>query len=443
MKAQLLVRPLWAAFLVVVAVSAQELERPAAYVVRGTVHTVSGAVIPDGAVVVRDGRIEAVGANLTAPQDAWELAGDGWHVYPGLIDGHSQVGLDTKALAAARPKPKAREGEQRPFSRGPQDRPATTPWLRAADYFNPDDKKLEDWRKAGFSTAVVAPNDGFFPGQAAVMHLDGAAASRAALEPEAALPLSLDTPEGHQGYPNSLLGKIAYVRQLFLDAAHYEYARAQARRGAKPTDRIAYDRSLEAIAPFVGQGRPVLVPAVSEREVRRAAAWGAELGLQVAVLGGHGAYAAADALSPARTGVVVDLKWPERSKSANPDRADSLEALRFRDGAPSTPAKLAEAGVPFAFSLASLKKPDEAFARLRMAEEKGLAAESAVYALTLGAARLYGMGGEIGSIEVGKVADLLVTNGPLLDEETKRLHLLIDGVPHELEAETTEEEDAE
>ncbi len=128
--------------------------------------TVSGGVIENGTIVVANGLIDAVGTNVAIPPEAWVIDGAGLTVYPGLIDSLATLGLQAPepegraaAPGAGRPT-QARRGR---ISRGPEDRPATTPWERAADKLNTSDKRLENWRKAGFTAAVTSPDKGIFP----------------------------------------------------------------------------------------------------------------------------------------------------------------------------------------------------------------------------------------------------------------------------------------
>jgi cytosine/adenosine deaminase-related metal-dependent hydrolase len=131
--------------------------------------TVSGPTLERGAVLLRDGMIEAVGENLPIPADAWVIDGKGLTVYPGLIDALSVPG----APAAGAPAPAQRGAAPPPAVRGPEDRPSNASWVRAADAVNAADRRIEEARNAGFTTLVMFPGAGIFAGQGAVVNLAG------------------------------------------------------------------------------------------------------------------------------------------------------------------------------------------------------------------------------------------------------------------------------
>src|SRR5258707_6923378 len=135
---------------------------PRTFAIRGAkVVPVSSAPLENATVVVSHGIITAVGTNLTVPPDAGLIDGKGLTVYPGLIDGFTDVGV-----AASTPPAPAGDGsarQQQVVSRGPEDRPATTPWRNAADEVNPGDPRVETWRSAGFTTVIAAPKGGMVP----------------------------------------------------------------------------------------------------------------------------------------------------------------------------------------------------------------------------------------------------------------------------------------
>ncbi len=167
---------------------------PTALAIRNArIVTVSGPVIEKGTVVVRDGLIEAVGANIAIPADAWIVEGEKLTVYPGLIDALSTVGMPERrprlhrapAAPGAPPQPRTR-------IRGPEDRPSCTSWLRAADQLNPADRRIEQLRSLGFTTAVIFPTRGIFAGQGAVVNLAGEKARHGGGLPRGAVSHALD-----------------------------------------------------------------------------------------------------------------------------------------------------------------------------------------------------------------------------------------------------------
>ena len=189
---------------------------PRSFAIKGArIVPVSGPALEEGNVVISRGVITAVGKDAVIPADAWVIEGKGLTVYPGFVDGLTDVGLSA-------PQPSGGGGSegnarQQPTSTGPADRPATTPWRNAADEVNTSDARIESWRAAGFTTVVAAPKGGMFPGQAAILDLAGDRAGDFVMKEPVALPVSLQAPGGFRNYPGSLMGAVAYVRQVWLD----------------------------------------------------------------------------------------------------------------------------------------------------------------------------------------------------------------------------------
>lgn len=255
-----------------------------------------GRTIARGTIVIKDGLITAVGANVTAPAGAWVIDGTGLTTYPGLVDALSTVGLPT-SLRIPEPRPAGQSGQagqggqsgqqasQPPYSWGPQDRPATTSWLSASDHISATDERVTSWRNTGFTSAVVTPERGFFPGQAAFVNLAGDRANDMVVRTPVALRVNLQGGPDHRGYPNSLMGAIAYIKQAFFDAQQYDQAWTiyQAKPGGLV--RPEYDRALEPLREALKARRPVLFPANLAKEVERAYAIARETGTVPVVYG--------------------------------------------------------------------------------------------------------------------------------------------------------------
>ncbi len=144
--------------------------------------------------------------------------------------------------------------------------------------------------------------------------------------------------------------------------------------------------------------------------------------------GGHEAYRAARLLKNSGTPLLLSLKWPVRDREADPDAIETFNVLELRDKAPSTPAVLAQAGVLFAFYSDGIENPRDILKAVRKAIENGLPPEAAVKAMTLAPAQIYGVADRLGSIEKGKIANLVVTRGNLFEEKTKVEYVFVDGV---------------
>jgi imidazolonepropionase-like amidohydrolase len=381
---------------------------------------VSGPAIANGTVVIAKGLIQSVGTNVTIPPEAWVIDGTGLTVYPGLIDAGTNIGLTQDDDASK----KRAAGSA---ASGPEDRPATTPWRVAADELKIDDKRIESWRNAGFTTALSVPDGGIFPGQASVIDLAGERPGDFAVRPRASVPISFKPVGGFFGFPDSLMGTIAYVRQVFNDTAWYAQAEPIYQANPTKTERIPYDRTEFILSHALQNNEIVLLPANNSIQIIRALRLADEWKIRAVLYGGQQGYEVAAALAASKIPVLVSLKWPERAKDGDPEAEQSLRTLRFRDRAPGTPAALAKAGVKFAFYSDGLAAPKDIFKNLKRATDSGLAPEAALRALTLDAADILGLSDRLGSIAPGKIANLVVTDGDLFNEKTKVKHVFVDG----------------
>src|SRR5205814_4503348 len=146
-----------------------------------------------------------------------------------------------------------------------------------------------------------------------------------------------------------------------------------------------------------------------------------------AIYGGQMGYEVATEIAAKKVPVLVNLKWPEAEKDADPEDKPSLRTLRFRDRAPSSPAALAKAGVKFAFYSGGITVPKDTLKAAKRSIDAGLAPDAALRALTLSPAEIFGVADRLGSLENGKIANLVVTDGDLFEEKTKIKMVFVDG----------------
>ncbi len=407
---------------------------PVIVIRNATVHPASGPAIEKASVVVRNGLIEAVGTNVTAPADAWVIEAPGLHVYPGLTDALSSWGLPAAAgstRGTGTGTPPAAAPAEAP-ARGPEDRPSNSSWVHAQDLINPSDRAIASARNAGFTTAVVFSTTGIFGGQGAVMNLAGDKLGQMTVAGSVGQHHSFAT-RGFSSFPGSLMGVIAYIRQIYLDADSYRTEKTTYQANPRGVRRPDYDRALEGVL----EAPRLLMPAVWSREIERMMAFGAELKRPVILYGAHDAARVAGRLAQAKMPVLVSLKWPERERDADPEDEEALRVMELRDHAPATPAALAKAGVKFAFYSGGVERAADLRAAVKKAIDAGLDREAAVRALTLSAAEIYGVSDRLGSIEPGKIANLTVTDGDLFQTSTKIRFVVIDGVKYEPTPEAT------
>jgi len=399
---------------------------PKYFAIRGArVVPVSGPAMEDATIVVARGVIVAVAKDATIPADAWVIEGKGLTVYPGLVDAFTDVGLPPPTPAPAAEGTPRRTGEA---ARGPEDRPNSTPWRNAADEVSLSDKRIETWRNAGFTTVVSSPKGGFFPGQAAVLDLAGERAGDLVVKSPVAIPVSTKPLGGFgSGFPDSLMGVLGYEHQVWLDTDWLTKAGEAYEKNPKGLARPRYDRTSAALAEALEDHALILVPGNSALDMRRALDLTYRWKVNAAIYGGQSGYEIADEIAAKKVAVLIDLKWPEKEKDSDPDEVPSLRTLRFRDRAASTPAAFVKAGVKFAFYSGATANPKDLLKAVKKSIDAGLSLDAALRALTLSPAEIYGVADRLGSIEKGKIANLVVTEGNLFEEKTKIKMVFVDG----------------
>lgn len=400
---------------------------PPYFTIRGAkVVPVSGPPLDGATVVISRGIITAVGKDVAVPPEAWVIDGKGLTVYPGLVDAFTDVGIPA---APAAPGGEG-GGPRRPQmqARGPEDRPASTPWRSGADEVSLSDKRIETWRNGGFTTVICAPKGGFFPGQAAVLDLEGEHAGDMVVKSPVAIPVSFQGTGGFgSGFPDSLLGVLAYIHQVWLDTNWSVKAQGIYEKDPRGVARPPYDRTEAALAEALEDHALVLVPGNNEVQLRRAIELIDRWQVNGAIYGGQMGYEVAPEIAAKKLPVLVDLKWPEAEKDADPEAKPSLRTLRFRDRAPSSPGALAKAGVKFAFYSGGIATSKDILKAAKKSIDAGLSPDAALRALTLSPAEIFGVADRLGSIENGKIANLIVTDGDLFEEKTKIKMVFVDG----------------
>lgn len=389
--------------------------------------TVSGENIEKGTIVIRDGVIEAVGANAKVPADARVFDGSGLTVYPGLIDSLTSIGISAPAPQAPRPQG---GGPQTPTQ------PASTSNSNYAEGLRPEDMTTNDLkageaqfeavRNAGFTTVLTVGRNGIFNGQSAVINLAGDSVSAMVVKSPFAQHITFTTLRGF-GYPNSLLGTFSALRQMMLDAQRLQEIQKMYDANPKGMKRPDDDKSLEALFPVLNGSMPVVLNANSENEIVRALDLAKEFKLKAIIAGGQEAWKVADRLKAQNVPVLLSLNFPKRTTAASPEAdPETLETLRLRADAPKTAGKLANAGVNFAFQTGGGTTSDF-FANASKSVENGLTKDAAIRAMTLNAAQILGLADRLGTIETGKIANLTVVRGDILGKEKTITHVFVDG----------------
>lgn len=390
-----------------------------------------GKMIEKGTLVIRDGVIQAVGANVSVPADArvWDMKGQ--TLYAGLIDSYSDYGLPK----APKPTPQV-EGEPQTRQREPPEPARGADYWNnmvvaqnnAAEMFTPDAKAAEKLRAQGFTSALIVPQRGILKGTSAVINLGDGIANELLVRSNVAQHIQLAGEWGREGYPGSLFGIIALVRQAMYDADWYR--KAHEAYAKKPSlTRPEMNEALAALAEVMAKKIPIVIETNSELDALRAENIAQEFGLNLIIRGSGKEYRRLDAIKATKRSLILPVNFPETPSVQTTAEAlqVSLEDLRHWDEAPENPKRLQAAGIPFMLTTATLKDAGTFLASVRKAVERGLSADAALSALTTAPARLLGVDKQLGSLEVGKTANFIVTSGDVFEEKTVIRESWIDG----------------
>jgi imidazolonepropionase-like amidohydrolase len=378
--------------------------------------TVSGADIDNGTVLIRDGKIEVVGTSVNVPSGAHVIEGRGLWVYPGMIDAGTSLGLVEVGQGAPGTVDTAEVGELNPNA-------------RAIVAINPHSAHVGVTRVDGVTNTVTLPVGGLISGQAAVINLVGTTPMEMSVVPSAALVINYPRTSGGAGsgfgeQPQVNLSEalvtanrqLEQIRRMLRDAEAYgrsQEAYAKDKLLPRPDQNVV----LEALVPYVRGERPVIFRADREIDIRGAVRFAEEMKLKPIILGGDDAWKIATLLKEKNVPVILTgtLDLPAREDD-------------FYDTLYENAAKLQQAGVRFCIS------SGDNGANVRnlpfhagMAAAFGLPKVEALKAVTLYPAQIMNVADRLGSIEMGKLANLVVTDGDLLETRTHVRHLFIDG----------------
>ena len=375
-------------------------------------------------VLVRDGLIEAVGPALKIPPEAEVLDGSKLLVFAGLIDGlgESLVKLPEEKFDMT----KFYTGEYTDKDRG------ITPELRAFDHVNLGKATVEKYHKAGLLAAHVLPTRGIFTGRASLFTLGDADKNRALILKDTALGVGFQA-AGLMIYPGSLMGAVAYLRQAFSDALYFEMGSGRWLKEMRGLQRPKFNPQLEILAEFAQAKKPVIFLCNNQHDIRRAIGLAGEFKLDffIADLGGEG-WRVIPELQKAKARLLCTVSFKVPMTSVHGKFGKEEKEKAEKEIYPKNPAKLAEAGIPFAFSSLGTDDPKSFLEGVQKAVEAGLAKEKALEALTTAPAAFFGLDRALGTVEAGKIANLVLAEADILSKEPKVRYVFADGEKVEL-----------
>jgi len=409
----------WVCLLAVLALAQTPPPAPGILLKGGTVHTVSGPVIENGSVLVRNGKIVGVGKGLSAPEGYKVIDLHGQQVYPGMIDAASMLGLEKMSTE------EASDAEEMGL---------LNPQLHAITAVNPDSEQIPAARLNGITSAIEMPLGELISGQMSVIHLDSSTNDAMTVVPTTAIhltfpaivlvpraprdedddddpaaytePIPIPYAEAQKDYEQ----KMKVLNTFFDEARQYR----QAKR-ANPA-ALRTDLKYEAIVPVLDGITPMFVTAVRAREIREAIQFAKKQKIRIILADAYEAYKVLPLLKASNTPVVLG---PTHTLPLNRDDP--------YDRSYTTPAELYKAGVKFCIGTFSARSSRNLPYEAAAAVPYGLPVDEAYKAVSLNAAQIFGMGNRLGSIEEGKTADLIVSDGNPLDVRTHVTLVLING----------------
>lgn len=422
-----------------------------------------GRKIDMGTVVMKDGLIVSVGKNVSIPADAIVIKADSMYVYAGFIDGLSRVGL-------TKPKDEERGGRPKDPGNPKPEEAGITPNNDVRASINPNEKSIEELRALGFTAAHVVPYGGMMPGNGAIILLSGKSADDMVLVNKSSFYSELSPARGV--YPATVMGVMAKYRELYRQAVlsrAYENSYASNRAGIQ---RPATDRVIESLYPVVDKRQPVLFKAERVVDAQRVLTLQNDLGFSLMLAELKEGWDIVNKLKSANARVFLSLDLPEDKDKKDDKKKDEPKKDEGKkdevkkeepkkEEAPKTgtaeekaalekrkaefmakyvgqAATFQKAGVKFGFSTLSAKSGNIQ-GNLRRMIEAGLPEDAALASLTTAPAELLGLSDRLGSIDNGKIANLVISDKPYFNEKAKVRYVFVEGTMYKFEGKDSKE----
>lgn len=385
---------------------------PPIALVGATVQTAPGKVINNATILIKDGKIEEIGTDVKIPAQATVHDVSGKFIYPSFIDLHSNYGL---------PKPERTERGPNPYESSD---PRAVNWneaikleTRAANLFSPQSSPASRLRKMGFGTVLTHQQDGIARGTSALVTLNIESAHEAIISADAAQHFSFKKGTSKQSYPSSLMGAIALMRQTFYDAQWYE----------KNRDKEGQNLSLDAM--LKNRELPAIFESSGWQDALRISKIAKEFKLNYAILGSGDEYQRAQALQAIGAVIIIPVNYPKAFDVEDPTDAKWVTTtdLKHWEWAPFNARTLTENKIGFCLTANGVKDHKTFFKNLRKTIVPGLSPDDLLRALTQTPASVLKMEKRVGSLEKGKIANLLIFDAPWHEDESVLLENYIQG----------------
>lgn len=381
--------------------------------------------LSNATMIIQEGKIIASGPGVSVPRGAVIIDCKGKYIYPSFIDIFSDYGIPTNIPRTAgfdfRGPGQLNSTTKGAFGWNQSIRPETD----AFKMFTVDEAKARNYREAGFGTVLTHFKDGIARGTGVVVTLANEKENLVMVKEKAAALYSLNKGSSAQTYPASLMGSIALLRQTYLDAQWYK---------SKPaTEGI----NLSLQAWLDNQSLPQIFDASDKWNDLRADRVGDEFGVQYIIKGGGNEYQRIKEIAATKATYIISLNYPQAIDVEDPNDARfiSMSDLKSWEMAPSNPGALEKANIPFCLTATELRDFKQFMTNLHKAFNYGLTEGKAFEALTKTPATVLGIYDKVGSLETGKLANFLITSGPIFKENTTILQNWIQGIKYAVKEE--------
>lgn len=390
-----------------------------ATIVKDAQNTISNATM-----VIRDGKIVALGSSgVTIPKDAVIIDCKDKYIYPSFIDIYTDYGIATPTRDGAGGRGAGGFNFNAPAQITSNTKgaygwnQAIKPETDASKVFAVDEAKAKALRESCFGTVLTHVKDGIARGTGTVVTLANDNENLVMVKEKASAHYSFSKGTSTQSYPSSVMGSIALLRQTYLDAQWYKN---------KPA-KEGINLSLQAWNE--NQTLPQIFEADDKWSDLRADRIGKEFGVQYIIKGGGNEYQRMKEIAGTKAAYILSLNFPQAMDVEDPNEARgvSLADMKHWELAPTNPAAFEKANIPFCLTTADLRDPKQFMTNLRKAMDMGLSESKAMEALTKTPATLLGVYDKVGSLETGKLANFLITTGPVFSDKTTVLQNWVQG----------------
>jgi len=366
----------------------------------------ANTTLNNATMIIKDGKIISVGTNLKVPQGALEVKCDGKYIYPSFIDIYADYGTSL---------PQRQQGGNFFQSQIESNTKGAYGWNQALKtdvdaykVFNVDESKAKPLRDQGFGTVLSHVRDGIARGTGALVTLANEKENLVIVKDRASANYSFSKGTSTQSYPSSMMGSIALLRQTYLDAQWYK------------TKPVAEGLNITLQSWNNNQNLPQIFEAGDKWNDLRADRIGDEFGVQYIIKAGQNEYQRIKEIKATNATFILPLNFPQAQDVEDPNDARfvSLSDMKHWELAPTMPASFEKAGIPFCLTTSDLRDVKTFWTNLRTAINYGLSENTAFNALTKNPATVLGVYDQVGSLDAGKLANFVITSGPIFNERT-------------------------